>query len=147
MVNSQQDHDYQIIPMSSIENHTSPRGAIRQRGLLEGNLSPRSLASMSPFQLSTTKRYRHWWNMIYATIVLVCTVEVVLFLISVTLLSLASEPITFSTVHFLKLTEVLFLSFWKKAHIFFSCNNRPPKVSKDTLSAFRYYEPNHITDG
>jgi hypothetical protein len=99
MVNSQQDHGYQIIPMSSIANPTSPRGAIRQRGLLEGNLSPRSLASMSPFQLSTTKRYRRWWNIMYAAIAVVCLIEVIQFLVSVTLLSLASEPITFSTVH------------------------------------------------
>jgi glycogen synthase len=84
--------------MSSIASPTSPRGAIRQRGLLEGNFSPRSLASMSPFQLSSAKKHKRWWNIIYAVIVLVCSVEIVLFLVSVILLSLASEPITFGTV-------------------------------------------------
>lgn len=83
-------------PLRTSTDLLSPNNTIRQRGLLDISPSKTSAPNL-PFQFgSSTRKHWRWWNYLFLLIGLLACIEFILFLVSSTLLTNASEPITFS---------------------------------------------------
>lgn len=119
-MSKKEDHEYTMVSMSTLNDSNnsssnesmSPKGRMRQRGLLDssssGSPSPpppivnsipnnRSAAN-SPFQFYTTAtKHWRWWNYLSTLIFFFAIVEVILFIVSAILLSFPSDTVTFST--------------------------------------------------
>ncbi|KAI9258657.1 hypothetical protein EDC94DRAFT_563864 [Helicostylum pulchrum] len=91
------------VPFQSSTDLLSPNNTIRQRGLLDISPSKTSAPNL-PFQFgSSTRKHWRWWNYLFLLVGALSCIEFILFLVSSTLLTNASEPITFTLRNYPKL--------------------------------------------
>ncbi|KAI9480342.1 MAG: hypothetical protein EXX96DRAFT_562234 [Benjaminiella poitrasii] len=101
MANLNEDEEYHLVSINASHSTLNNR---RQRVLTDINNYATTRIIRSSFHLNLTSRRWHWWNYLALVVALVLFIEVIVLIVCATLLTFASDPVSFSIQNYPKIT-------------------------------------------